>query len=288
VDEHDQRSLLHWGEALRRDLPWRRTRDPWAILVSETMLQQTQVARVIPRFLEVMERFPTTAACAAAPAGDLLRLWSGLGYNGRAVRLHAAAVAVERDFGGSFPRTIVGLQHLPGVGPYTARAIMAFAFEADVAIVDTNVARTWARWSGRSLRPAEVQALADAAVPQGEGWGWNQSLLDLGATVCRARGPRCGMCPWSRSCAWSAAGRPAPDPASGSAHTSRPQSSFAGSDRQGRGRLVRALGHGPVSAAQLSATMGWSGDEVRAARVAATVVADGLAVREPAGGYRLP
>ena len=288
MDEHDQRSLLHWGEAQRRDLPWRRTRDPWAILVSETMLQQTQVARVISRFLEVMERFPTTAACAAAPAGDLLRLWSGLGYNGRAVRLHAAAGAVERDFGGAFPRTVAELQHLPGVGPYTARAIMAFAFGADVAVVDTNVARAWARWSGRSLRPGEVQALADGAVPEAEGWAWNQSLLDLGATVCRARGPVCETCPWSRSCTWWAAGCPAPDPASGSAHTSRPQSRFVGSDRQGRGLLVRALGRCPVSAAHLSSTMGWPEDEARAARVAAGVVADGLAIREPGGLYRLP
>jgi len=288
VDDQDRLSLLHWGEARRRDLPWRRTRDPWAILVSETMLQQTQVARVVPRFVEVMERFPTTAACAAAPVGDLLRLWSGLGYNGRAVRLHAAAGAVEADCGGVFPRTIAELQRLPGVGPYTARAIMAVAFEADVAVVDTNVARTGARWSGRSLRPGEVQALADAAVPEGEGWGWNQSLLDLGATVCRARGPQCETCPWARSCSWSAAGRPPPDPASGSAHTSRPQSPFVGSDRQGRGRLVRALGRGPVSAARLSVTMGWPDDEARAARVAAGVVADGLAVRAPGGDYRLP
>ena len=286
MDEHDQRSLLHWGEARRRDLPWRRTRDPWAILVSETMLQQTQVARVIPRFLEVMERFPTTAECAAAPAGDLLRLWSGLGYNGRAVRLHAAAGAVERDFGGAFPQTIAELQHLPGVGPYTARAIMAFAFEADVAIVDTNVARTWARWSGRSLRPGEVQALADAAVPEGEGWAWNQSLLDLGATVCRARGPQCESCPWARSCAWSAAGCPAPDPASGRrtpAGRSRPSSAPTARDGVA---WSAALGRGPVSAAHLSATMGWPDDEARAARVAAGVVADGLAV--PGAGRRVP
>jgi A/G-specific adenine glycosylase len=165
---------------------------------------------------------------------------------------------------------------------------MAFAFEADVAIVDTNVARTWARWSGRSLRPGEVQALADAAVPEGEGWAWNQSLLDLGATVCRVRGPQCESCPWAQTCAWSAAGCPAPDPSSGSAHTSRPQSPFVGSDRQGRGRLVRALGRGPVSAAHLGATMGWPDDEARAMRVAAGVVADGLAVRAPGGEYRLP
>ena len=288
MDERDQRALLEWGEARRRDLPWRRTRDPWAILVSETMLQQTQVARVVPRYLELMERFPTTAACAAAPVGDLLRCWSGLGYNGRAVRLHGAAVTVERVHDGRFPRDLDALQRLPGVGPYTARAVMAFAFEADVAVVDTNVARTWARWTGRSLRPKEVQAQADAAVPAGEGWGWNQSLLDLGATVCRARGPACGDCPWSRSCAWAVAGCPPPDPALGSAHTSRPQARFAGSDRQGRGRLVRALGHGPVDPERLGATMGWPGDEARAVRVAAGLVADGLAVREPSGAYRLP
>jgi A/G-specific adenine glycosylase len=105
------------------------------------------------------------------------------------------------------------------------------------------------------LRSGEVQALADAAVPEGEGWGWNQSLLDLGATVCRAHGPQCESCPWARSCAWAAAGCPPPDPASGSAHTSRPQSPFVGSDRQGRGRLVRALGRGPVSAGDLGATV---------------------------------
>src|SRR5262245_11071405 len=121
-----------------------------------------------PALPRAPRRFPTTAVCAAATPGDVVRAWSGLGYNGRAVRLHAAACAVERDFGGRFPRTVSELRRLPGVGPYTARAVMAFAFEADVAVVDTNVARTWARWSGRALRSAEVQACADAAVPAGE------------------------------------------------------------------------------------------------------------------------
>ena len=162
-----EEALLEWYAREARDLPWRRTTDPYAILVSEVMLQQTQVARVVPRYLELMERFPTTAACAAAAVGDLLRCWSGLGYNGRAVRLHGAAVTVERVHDGRFPRDLDALQRLPGVGPYTARAVMAFAFEADVAVVDTNVARTWARWTGRSLRPKEVQAQADAAVPAG-------------------------------------------------------------------------------------------------------------------------
>jgi A/G-specific adenine glycosylase len=288
VDEQDQRSLLEWGEARRRDLPWRRTRDPWAILVSETMLQQTQVPRVVSRYFEFLERFPTTAVCAAAPPGDVVRQWSGLGYNGRAIRLHGAARAVEREFGGAFPRTIAALQRLPGVGPYTARALMTFAFEADVAIVETNVARTLARWAGRSLCSSEVQAFADASVPEGDGWAWNQSLLDLGATVCRARGPACEECPWVRSCAWRGAGCPVPDPAVGTAHTGRRQSRFDGSDRQGRGRLVLALGRGPVSVDLLGTTMGWPDDQPRAVRVAAGVVADGLAVVEPTGTYRLP
>src|SRR5262245_19684199 len=128
------------------------------------MLQQTQVPRVVPRYLGFMERFPTTASCAAALPGDVVRQWSRLGYNGRAIRLHAAAVAVERAFGGVFPRTTGELQRLPGVGPYTARALMTFAFEADIAIVETNVARTLARWAGRPLGSSEVHALADAAV----------------------------------------------------------------------------------------------------------------------------
>ena len=156
------------------------------------MLQQTQVARVIPRFLEVMERSRPRRRARRRPPATCSGCGAASATTGAPSGLHAAAGAVERDFGGVFPRTIAELQHLPGVGPYTARAIMAFAFEADVAVVDTNVARTWARWSGRPLRPGEVQALADAAVPEGEGWAWNQSLLDLGATVCRARGPQCG------------------------------------------------------------------------------------------------
>ena len=147
---------------MRRDLPWRRTRDPWAVLVSETMLQQTQVARVVPRFLGFIERFPTVRSCADVPAGEVLRWWSGLGYNSRALRLHAAARVVADELGGRFPSTLEGLRRLPGIGPYTARAVLAFAFEADAAVVDTNIARTLARWHGRPLRPAEVQALADA------------------------------------------------------------------------------------------------------------------------------
>jgi len=283
--------VLAWGEEVRRDLPWRRTRDPWAVLVSETMLQQTQVARVVPRFLAFVERFPTVRSCADVPAGEVLRWWSGLGYNSRALRLHAAARVVADELGGRFPSTLEGLRRLPGIGPYTARAVLAFAFEADAAVVDTNIARTLARWRGRSLRSAEVQTLADGALPAGRAWAWNQSLLDLGATVCTAGCPRCEACPLARGCSWRRAGRTAPDPAAGSAHTGSRQSRFEGSDRQGRGRLVRALAAGGptggVEQARLAGVMGWPDDPARAERVASTLVRDGLAVSE-GGVYRLP
>ena len=284
----DRRAVLAWGASHRRELPWRRTRDPWAVLVSEVMLHQTQVARVVDRFEAFLSRFPTAAACAAAPPGEVVRCWSGLGYNGRALRLRAAAAVVTGDFGGAFPRTLPELQRLPGVGPYTARAVLAFAFEADAAVVDTNVARTLARWHGRTLPAGEVQAVADMALPAGQAWAWNQSLLDLGATVCRSRRPACAACPLRSTCAWRRNGLAEPDPARGSAGTARRQSSFDGSDRQGRGRLVRALGAGPVAAGALAVTMGWPDDPVRARRVAAGVVADGLAVCQPGGCYRLP
>jgi A/G-specific adenine glycosylase len=136
-----QEALLGWSEASRRDLPWRRTRDPWEVLVSEAMLQQTQVARVVPRYAAFLERFPTPAACAAAPVADVVRAWAGLGYNRRAVNLHRLATAVVQLHGGRLPADLPGLLALPGVGAYTARAVLAFAFGADVGVLDTNAAR---------------------------------------------------------------------------------------------------------------------------------------------------
>lgn len=283
-------ALLGWFARERRDLPWRATRDPWAVLVSELMLQQTQVARVLPRYAEFLARWPTPAACAAASVGDVVGAWAGLGYNRRAVNLHRCAVVVVEDHGGVLPVDLADLLDLPGIGPYTARAVLAFAHEADgVGVLDVNAARVLARWEGRPLRPKEAQAAADAAVPVGEGWAWNQAMLDLGATVCRARSPRCEACPVAGDCAWGRAGRPDPDPAVGSAGVSGRQSTFEGSDRQGRGRLVDALRLGPVASAVLASTMGWPDDPERAARVAATLVADGLAeVDAKTGGLRLP
>jgi A/G-specific adenine glycosylase len=282
-----ERLVLAWGEVHLRDLPWRRTRDPWAILVSEVMAQQTGVDRVAPYYQRFLDRFPTPATCAAAPLGEVLRLWAGLGYNRRAVNLHGCARAVVDHHGGALPPDLAALQALPGVGRYTARAVLAFAFERDVGVVDTNVGRVLARWAGRPLRAAEAQAQADGLVPPGHAWAWNQAVMELGGTVCRRRQPRCASCPVWRSCAWAGVGLAPPDPAEGSAGVGAGQPRFEGSDRQGRGRLVEALCHGPVALADLATVMGWPDDPARADRVAVGLLDHGLAVREGAV-LRLP
>ena len=197
--------------------------------------------------------------------------------------------SVVADHDGRVPDDLDDLLALPGIGPYTARAVLAFAFEQDgFGVLDTNVARVLARRRGRPLRRAEAQAAADAAVPSGSAWAWNQAQLDLGATVCTARSPACDGCPVRVGCAWAAAGRPAPDPAVGSAGVSGGQSRFEGSDRQGRGRLVAAVRSGPVPSEDLARVMGWPDDPDRARRVAATVVADGLVDLDADGSHRLP
>jgi A/G-specific adenine glycosylase len=253
------------------------------------MLQQTQVRRVIPRYEAFLDRYPTPEACAGAEVADVVLDWAGLGYNRRAVSLWRAATQVVRDHGGVVPDTLDALLALPGIGPYTARAVLAFAFERDVGVVDTNAARVLARVAGRSLGRGEVQQLADRLVPEGEGWRWNQAVLDLGATVCVSRRPRCDACPVRRACAWHAAGCPQPDPARGSAGVSGPQSRFEGSDRQGRGRLVDALRrHGSVPASKVAAIAGWPEDPDRAARVVASLVRDGLTAVGPDGQLVLP
>jgi A/G-specific adenine glycosylase len=184
---------------------------------------------------------------------------------------------VAERHGGALPATLAELTALPGIGPYTARAVLAFAFEADAGVVDTNAARVHARLAGRRLSAREAQAAADAAVPAGRAWAWNQAVLDLGATVCRRRSPRCDACPVRPWCAWAAAGSPAPDPADGSFGVTRRQAAFAGSDREGRGRLVAALRAGPVALADVPAVAGWPGDPARARRAADALVAEGLA-----------
>ena len=294
--------MLAWGDRHLRGLPWRATRDPWAILVSEVMAQQTGVDRVIPYWHAFLARFPTPAACAAAPVGDVVRLWSGLGYNRRAVNLHRCAQAVAERHGGVLPDRLDDLLALPGVGPYTARAVLAFAFEQPVGVVDTNVGRVLARWEARSLRPADAQSLADSLVRTAEStgadsgpgtgragpaWVWNQAVMELGGTVCRRRRPDCRACPVRRWCAWAASGLTPPDPADGSAGVSTGQPRFEGSDRQGRGRLVEALCRGPVALADAAAVMGWRDDPARVDRVVVGMLADGLAATD-GDSLRLP
>ncbi|HSB85365.1 MAG TPA: A/G-specific adenine glycosylase [Ilumatobacteraceae bacterium] len=265
--------MLQWGMARPRDLPWRRTRDPWAVLVSEVMLQQTQARRVIPKWERFMAAYPIASACADASLGDVLRMWQGLGYPRRAKNLHDAAAVIAAR--GQFPRTLDELLQLPGVGAYTARAVMVFAFEADCAVVDTNIARVLARVAGSRLTALQVQAAADDLVPAGDSWAWNQCLMDLGATLCRPVNPQCAACPLAASCVWRRRG--GDDPALGSAGVSVRQSPFDGSDRQARGRLLKVLGNAPLACERVAAVMGC--DEPRAVRLLADLERDGLVVR---------
>lgn len=267
--------VRRWWPDVARDLPWRGTRDPWAVLVSEAMAQQTQVTRVVPAWHRFLDRFPSPAAVASASPGEVVELWDGLGYNRRAIMLHRCAVEIVERHGGTIPSRLEDLLALPGVGPYTARAVLAFAFEQDVAVVDTNVGRVLARVGGSCLNNTDAQAQADRLVPDGNGWEWNQALLDFGATVCLKRRPKCEVCPVRAVCAWRGEG---PDPAVDSAGVTARQSRFDGSDRQGRGLLVSALREGPVELELVATVMGWRDDSARASRVFTTLVDDGLVV----------
>lgn len=269
--------LLRWAVTVERDLPWRASRDPWEVLVSEVMSQQTQIERVVPKWLEFVERFPNPASLSMAPVGDVIGLWVGLGYNRRARMLHECASAIVERHGGDVPESLADLLGLPGIGPYTARAVLAFAFEHDVGVVDTNVGRVLARLGGETLGGAAAQDFADQLVPAGQGWEWNRAVLDFGASVCTKATPSCGQCPLREDCAWRGVGD---DPAVGSAGVSTPQSKFAGSDREGRGRLVRALAQGPLSVDALAATVGWPDDVVRAERILVSLERDKMVVRD--------
>jgi A/G-specific adenine glycosylase len=200
-------ALLAWyARHGRTHLPWRATRDPYRIVVSESMLQQTQVERVIPLYEAFVARFPSFEALAAADAGDVVRAWRGLGYNSRAVRLHALARAVVERHAGVLPRETEALRALPGIGAYTASAVRAFAFELDDAAVDVNLRRVIHRVAFGLEHPPragdrELDTLAIAAVPHGAAHDWNSAMMDLGATLCTARAARCLVCPLRDACA---------------------------------------------------------------------------------------
>jgi A/G-specific adenine glycosylase len=247
------------------------------VLVSEVMLQQTQVDRVIDYYTAFLEAFPRPVDCARARPADVVRLWSGLGYNRRALNLHRAATVIAAEHDGMLPADERALRALPGIGAYTARAVLSFAFEADVATVDTNVIRVLARSvAGAGVTLRQAQSLGDRLLPPGRSWEFNQTMFDLGATVCTAAGPACARCPLRQQCRWKRGGLNAPDPWRASPSV-RPQAPFAGSDRQGRGRLVQALRQGSVSRDMLPAACGWPDDAPRAERITVSLVAEGFA-----------
>jgi A/G-specific adenine glycosylase len=245
-------------------------------LVSEVMLQQTQVVRVVPHYERFLVSFPTPDACARAGPAAVVRQWSGLGYNRRALSLHRLARTVVDEHGGSLPDDESALRCLPGVGAYTARAVRSFAFGEDVAAVDTNALRVLSRCVvGAPLSPSTAERLGDRLVPPGSAWEFNQALFDLGATVCTGARPRCRSCPLVRQCRWRRAGCPEPDPWR-VRPGARSQGPFDGSDRQGRGRLLDALRQGGVRSDELAGACGWH-DASRAERAAAALVAEGFA-----------
>ena len=260
--------LLKWFADHRRALPWRATRDPYALLVSEVMLQQTQAARVVPYYEAFLARFPDAATLAAAAPRDVLAAWSGLGYNRRALALQGAARLVARD---GWP---ADLTELPGVGPYTAAAVASFAWDRPVAAVDTNVRRVIERRDGATYTPAALARRAQELLPAARAADFNQAMMELGATVCRPRAPRCDRCPVRDGCAAHAAGGPEPAP------RRRGAERFEDSDRWARGRIVAALLAGRPLPAGLTPE--------RRERALAALERDRLIVRGQDGSVGLP
>lgn len=232
-----RRALLAWYEPRRRSYPWRKTTDPYKVLVSEVMLQQTQVSRVVPTYRAFVRRFPSIRVLAAARLREVIVAWDGLGYNRRALALSESARLIAREHGGRVPEDPAVLQELPGVGPYTAAAVASIAFGVPRAAVDTNVRRIVARTvdgvDGGEVGAARVRALADEWLDRGDPGAWNQALMDLGREVCRPH-PRCDVCPLRTVCRFAERGR---SPSS----NGRRQPAFEGSFRQVRGAVVRVL-----------------------------------------------
>jgi len=284
---HDE--ILDWYAGHARELPWRGpAASPWSVMVSEFMLQQTPVARVLPVHEEWLRRWPTPADLAAEPTGEAVRAWGRLGYPRRALRLHAAAMAIVARHDGEVPTAYDDLLALPGVGDYTAAAIATFAFGRRHVVLDTNVRRVLARtvagveFPSRSPTRAERERAAEL-LPEDDPTAatWSVALMELGALVCTASTPRCGACPVAASCAWRAAGYPAYD------GPPRPMQAWAGTDRQCRGRLLGVVrdAEGDVPARRLDAA--WA-DAGQRTRCLASLIEDRLLVRTDAGDYALP
>lgn len=294
-------ALLEWYACFgRRHLPWRRTRDPYAILVAEFMLQQTQVERVIPLYVEFLERWPDFTALAGSDGGDVIRAWRGLGYNSRAQRLRRLAQTVVAEYGARLPRDREVLLGLPGIGPYTAAAVRAFAFDQDDAALDTNIRRVVHRIAyGVEFPPLAgeqvIDETASAMIPSGRGHDWNSAMMDLGATICTARAPKCLLCPLARHCAAAPVDRARLAAGAKAAARRSPQAAlpFERTTRFLRGRIVDRLREvPPQSAVTLDELRRDLAQIVPADRlgevpaVVASLVADGI-VTDEAGAVRL-
>ncbi|MET1061972.1 MAG: A/G-specific adenine glycosylase [Aeromicrobium sp.] len=278
--------IIGWFGAAARDLPWRRDASPWAVLVSELMLQQTPVARVLPVYEAWLARWPTPADLAAEPTGEAVRAWGRLGYPRRALRLHAAATAIVERHGGQVPSGREELLALPGVGDYTAAAVQSFAFGGRAVVLDTNVRRVLSRVvSGVELPPAGVtaaeRAIAAELLPPTDAHVWAAATMELGALVCTARSPRCDECPVADVCRWRAAGYPAYD------GPVRRGQSWDGTDRQCRGRLMAVLRDAPGAVPKDALDVVWP-DALQRERCLDGLVADGLADAREDGTYALP
>ncbi|MGA7690179.1 MAG: A/G-specific adenine glycosylase [Jiangellales bacterium] len=286
-------TTLAWFDEHARDLPWRSPQTtPWGVLVSEVMLQQTPVARVAPVYLAWMTRWPTPDDLADDPVAEAIRAWGRLGYPRRAVRLHAAATQIATRHAGEVPSALDDLRALPGVGEYTAAAVAAFAFNARVAVLDTNVRRVLARLRGQAQPTAHLtnveRTLAADLLPADPPVAarWSVAVMEVGALVCTSSSPRCHDCPLAAECSWLAAGRPATD-------LPRRRQPFEGTDRQVRGRLMAVLreADAPVDPRTLDA-VGLDAappvDDAQRQRALASLVTDGLVVVDPDGRYRLP
>lgn len=279
--------VTHWYVGAARELPWRDVgTTPYQVLVSEVMLQQTPVARVIPSYEAWLDRWPTCADLAAAPTGEAIRMWGRLGYPRRALRLHAACTEVVARFGGQLPTTVPELMSLPGIGDYTARAVAAFALRQRHPVVDTNVRRVVARVlegiADAAVTKRDLLLVADLLPDEGEAAAVaSVALMELGALICTARAPRCTGCPLVASCSWLARGSPPLG-----VPVKRPQG-YAGTDRQVRGRLLDVLRDSadPVEGDLL--TRVWD-EPIQRARALDSLVADGLVEPLPDGRYALP
>jgi A/G-specific adenine glycosylase len=285
-------AVLSWFDARGRALTFRGTRDPYAILVSEVMAQQTQVSRVAEAWPRFLERFPTVSALAVASPADVLRAWRGMGYDRRALNLHRAARVIAAEHDGEVPRDLSALQRLPGIGPYTARAVASIAFGARVGAVDTNVRRVLGRALAGSeqLPAAELQAAADASVDPGRPGDWTHAVMDVGATLCRPARPRCAECPLQPWCRFgieaAAAATSTAEPTSQRPRARVPAPPFDATSRWLRGRLVDRLREADGAAwTDIGAPIG-SHDTLAIDRALAALARDGVVELDPGNSRR--